>query len=48
MRTSVTSSSRGIGKTKPRAPGALKVKIWVSDDFDEPMMFLWDMIGSKK
>jgi len=32
----------------PRVPGALKGKIWVSDDFDEPIMFLWDMIWSKK
>jgi prevent-host-death family protein len=33
---------------KPRVPGALKGKIWVSDDFDEPMMGLWNEIGSKK
>jgi prevent-host-death family protein len=33
---------------KPRVPGALKGKIWVSDDFDEPMMALWDTIGNKK
>ena len=24
-----------------RVPGALKDKLWVSDDFDEPMMSLW-------
>jgi prevent-host-death family protein len=33
---------------KPRVPGALKDKIWVSDDFDEPMMALWDTIDNKK
>ncbi len=32
----------------PRTPGALKGKIWVSDDFDEPMVELWDVIGRKK
>ena len=25
----------------PRLPGALKGKVWISDDFDEPMMTLW-------
>jgi prevent-host-death family protein len=24
-------------ETKPRKPGALKGKIWISEDFDEPM-----------
>jgi prevent-host-death family protein len=33
---------------KPRVPGTLKDKIWVSDDFDKPMMELWSMIGYKK
>lgn len=33
---------------KPRVPGALKGKIWASDDFDEPMTELWNEIGSKK
>jgi prevent-host-death family protein len=33
---------------KPRTPGALKGKVWVSDDFDDPIMTLWDTIGSKK
>lgn len=27
---------------QPRTPGALKDKIWVSNDFDEPLMNLWD------
>ncbi len=31
---------------KPRVPGALKGKIWVSDDFDEPMMDLWHIAGN--
>jgi prevent-host-death family protein len=31
----------------PRLPGALKDKVWVSDDFDEPMMALWDSVDSK-
>jgi antitoxin (DNA-binding transcriptional repressor) of toxin-antitoxin stability system len=26
---------------KPRMPGALKGKIWVADDFDEPVTELW-------
>lgn len=33
---------------KPRTPGALKGKIWVSDDFNEPMTELWSTIGNKK
>ncbi len=28
---------------QPRKLGALKGKIWMSDDFDEPMMELWDI-----
>jgi prevent-host-death family protein len=32
----------------PRLPGALKGKVWVSDDFDEPMMALWDNAADKK
>ncbi len=36
------------GSKKTRTPGALKDKIWVSDNFDEPLMGLWDVIGSKK
>lgn len=31
----------------PRQPGALKGKVWVSDDFDKPMMTLWDSVDSK-
>ena len=31
----------------PRTPGALKGKVWVGDDFDEPMMALWDSVSSK-
>jgi prevent-host-death family protein len=37
-----------LQSNKPRLPGALKDKIWVSDDFDEPMIDLWNKIGSKK
>ncbi len=32
---------------QPRKPGALKGKIWMSDDFDEPMMWLWDTVRNK-
>jgi prevent-host-death family protein len=32
----------------PRKPGALKGKIWLSDDFAKPMMALWDTISDKK
>jgi prevent-host-death family protein len=28
---------------EPRKLGALEGKIWMSDDFDEPMMELWDI-----
>jgi prevent-host-death family protein len=31
----------------PRLPGALKGKVWISDDFDEPMMALWGSVGSR-
>lgn len=31
----------------PRVPGALMGKIWVSDDFDEPMIDLWDLCIQK-
>lgn len=32
-----------IPKTQqPRSSGALKGKVWVSDDFDEPLMDLWN------
>ncbi len=33
---------------EPRAPGALKGKILASNDFDEPIMSLWDQVGAKK
>jgi len=32
----------------PRSPGALKGKVWTSDDFDEPVMTLWDSVSIKK
>ena len=32
----------------PRVPGALKGKIAVNDDFDEPMTALWGTIGIKQ
>lgn len=32
---------------EPRKPGALKGKIWISDDFDEPMLDLWETIANK-
>lgn len=31
-----------------RVPGTLKGKVWISDDFDEPMVELWGEIGNKK
>jgi len=31
-----------INPKKPRVPGNLKDKIWVSDDFNEPLMELWN------
>ena len=33
---------------QPRTPGALKGKIWISDDFDEPLSELWGQVGNKK
>ncbi len=33
---------------RPRTPGALKGKIWASNDFDEPLTGLWATIGNKK
>lgn len=38
---------RAVAKLVPlqpqtRTPGALKGKIWAADDFDEPMMELWN------
>jgi len=32
---------------QPRKPGALKGKVWASDDFDTPMMELWQTIKNK-
>lgn len=32
---------------QPRKLGMLKGKIWMSDDFDEPMVELWDTISNK-
>jgi len=32
----------------PRQPGALKGKIWIADDFDKPMLELWDTLRDKK
>lgn len=36
-----------LSKTS-RTPGALRGKIWVSEDFDEPMTELWNTIGAKR
>jgi prevent-host-death family protein len=33
--------------SKPRKLGTLKGKIWISDDFDEPMVDLWDVLSNK-
>jgi prevent-host-death family protein len=33
---------------KPRTPGALKGKVWASDDFDDPIIALWGTIESKR
>ncbi len=30
---------------QPRTPGALKGKVWVSDDFDVPMTDLWETVS---
>jgi prevent-host-death family protein len=32
---------------QPRVPGALKGKVWISDDFDAPMTALWDTVKVK-
>jgi antitoxin (DNA-binding transcriptional repressor) of toxin-antitoxin stability system len=32
---------------RPRTPGALKDKLWVSNDFDEPLINLWDTDKAK-
>ncbi len=32
---------------QPRVAGALKGKIWVSDDFDAPMTSLWGAVKAK-
>lgn len=32
---------------KPRVPGALKGKVWMSNDFDVPMNSLWDALKAK-
>jgi prevent-host-death family protein len=32
---------------KPRKPGALKGKVWISKDFDTPMTNLWDKLRAK-
>ncbi len=35
------------GAIEPRKLGMLKGKIWMSDDFDKPMVELWDTIANK-
>ena len=32
---------------QPRVPGALKGKVWMSNDFDASMISLWDEIKAK-
>jgi prevent-host-death family protein len=32
---------------QPRVPGALKGKIWMSNDFDAPMTDIWDEVKAK-
>ncbi len=32
---------------QPRVPGALKGKIWISNDFDDPMTSIWDIVKAK-
>ncbi|MGH7234403.1 MAG: type II toxin-antitoxin system Phd/YefM family antitoxin [Candidatus Saccharimonadales bacterium] len=34
--------------SKSRKLGMLKGKIWMSDDFDEPMIDLWNTVANKK
>lgn len=31
-----------------RSLGMLKGKVWISDDFNEPMTDLWSMVANKK
>jgi len=33
---------------KYRKLGMLKGKVWISDDFDEPMIDLWNTVANKK
>ncbi len=33
---------------KSRKLGMLKGKVWISDDFDEPMTDLWNTVANKK
>ena len=33
---------------KSRKLGMLKGKVWISDDFDEPMTELWNTVANKK
>ena len=32
---------------QPRVPGALKGKIWMSEDFDKPLTGLWQATNNK-
>ena len=32
---------------QPRIPGALKGKVWTSDDFDVPLASIWETVNSK-
>lgn len=34
--------------SEPRKLGMLKGKIWMSEDFDEPMIDLWNTVANKK
>jgi prevent-host-death family protein len=36
-----------VSVNQPRKLGALKGKLQISDNFDEPMMELWDTIAKK-
>jgi prevent-host-death family protein len=36
-----------ISAMKPRQPGLWKGKAWIADDFDEPMMELWEQIANR-
>jgi prevent-host-death family protein len=33
--------------SQPRTPGALRGKVWMSDDFDAPMTTLWGTFKGK-